>query len=153
MRRSNPVLDSRRDWIASLALAMTGASRTAVMPRACGASSTPRPIVSTTDVSGMLDRPLEPVIGLAIGETRWRTTTVENAAPSSPANVTIACRPSVATGPDRYTPASTPASRKIAENRKLFRGIKWSDLRVRSAGNIPAKNIENNPMQSSRATG
>jgi hypothetical protein len=28
------------------------------------------------DASGILDQPLEPVIGLAEGETRWRVTTV-----------------------------------------------------------------------------
>jgi hypothetical protein len=31
----------------------------------------------------MLDRPLEPVIGLAAGETRWRTMTIDSAAPST----------------------------------------------------------------------
>jgi len=36
LRRSNPVFDSRRDGIASLALAMTRASRTAVMPAHAG---------------------------------------------------------------------------------------------------------------------
>jgi hypothetical protein len=33
-------------------------------------SSTLRPIHFIADVSGILDRPLEPVIGLAVGETR-----------------------------------------------------------------------------------
>jgi len=32
----------------------------AVMPRACGASSTPRLIRSITNASGILDRPVEP---------------------------------------------------------------------------------------------
>ena len=57
LRRSNPVLDSRRHWIASLALAMTEFH--VVTPRACRASSAARPIVSTTDDSGILDRPLQ----------------------------------------------------------------------------------------------
>jgi hypothetical protein len=34
------------------------------------------------DVSGILDHPLEPVIGLAEGETRWRMMTVEGVARS-----------------------------------------------------------------------
>jgi hypothetical protein len=53
-----------------------------------GVSSTLRLLDSITDVSGILDpptlvelrrtsRPLEPVIGLAEGETRWRTMTTE----------------------------------------------------------------------------
>ena len=33
----------------------------AVMPRGCGASSTPRPLGPTVDVSGILDRPVKPV--------------------------------------------------------------------------------------------
>jgi hypothetical protein len=32
--------------------------------------------------SGILDRPLEPVIGLAVGETRWRTMTKNSACPT-----------------------------------------------------------------------
>src|ERR1700674_3194495 len=34
-----------------------------VIPRACGVSSTPRLLGSIIDASGILDRPLEPVIG------------------------------------------------------------------------------------------
>jgi hypothetical protein len=37
---------------------------------------TPRPIGSIAGVSGMLDRPLELVIGLAEGKTQWRTMTI-----------------------------------------------------------------------------
>jgi hypothetical protein len=44
-------------------------------PRKAG-SSTPRLFDSIINVSGILDRPAEPVIGLAKGETRWRTMTV-----------------------------------------------------------------------------
>jgi hypothetical protein len=47
------------------------------MPRAGGVSSTPQSIVSITNVSGILDHPLEPVIGVAEGETRWRVMTTE----------------------------------------------------------------------------
>jgi hypothetical protein len=43
-------------------------------------SSTPRLIGSITDVSGILDHPPEPVIGLAEGETRWRVMTAEGVA-------------------------------------------------------------------------
>src|SRR6266481_3369207 len=39
----------------------------AVIPRACGVSSTPRLPGSITDVSGILDRPPEPVIGRPFG--------------------------------------------------------------------------------------
>jgi len=39
-----------------------------------GGASTPRLVGSITAVSGVLDRPPEPVIGLE-GETRWRTMT------------------------------------------------------------------------------
>src|SRR5712664_2480313 len=45
------------------------------MPRECGASGASRLNGSINAVSGILDRPLEPVIGLAEGETRWRATT------------------------------------------------------------------------------
>jgi hypothetical protein len=61
------------------ALAMTvrktATSHTVVIPRACGISSTPRLFDSITGVSGILDHPQEPVIGLAEGETRWRVMT------------------------------------------------------------------------------
>jgi len=40
-------------------------------------SSTPQLIGLIIKVSGILDHPLEPVIGLAAGETRWRVTTTE----------------------------------------------------------------------------
>jgi hypothetical protein len=40
-----------------------------------GASSTPRLPSLSSGVSGMLDRPPEPVVGLAEGETRWRAMT------------------------------------------------------------------------------
>src|SRR3974390_2954168 len=58
-------------------------------PRECGlvpspsscprkrASSTPRPFCEASGLSGILDRPPDPVIGLAEGETRWRTMTAE----------------------------------------------------------------------------
>jgi hypothetical protein len=45
------------------------------MPRECGASGASGLNGSVNAVSGILDRPLEPVIGLAEGETRWRATT------------------------------------------------------------------------------
>ena len=41
----------------------------AVIPRESGVSSTLRPLGSITTASGILDHPLEPVIGLAEGET------------------------------------------------------------------------------------
>ena len=74
-------------WIASARLAMTGielAQPTAVIPRESGGSSTPRLIHFIAGVSGLLGRPLEPVIGLATAETRWRTTTVEVVTSSAP---------------------------------------------------------------------
>jgi hypothetical protein len=40
-----------------------------------GRSSMPRPLDLFTGASGILDHPLEPVIGLTEGETRWRVTT------------------------------------------------------------------------------
>jgi hypothetical protein len=43
-------------------------------------SSTSRLFDSITDVSGILDHPLEPVIGLAEGETRWRMMTARSVA-------------------------------------------------------------------------
>jgi hypothetical protein len=51
------------------------ATHTAVMLRESGASSTPPPPDSSRAASGILDRPPEPVIGLAEGETRWRAMT------------------------------------------------------------------------------
>jgi hypothetical protein len=51
---------------------------TIVIPRACGVSSTLRPFDSITNAPGILDHPLEPVIGLAEGETRWRMMTAGN---------------------------------------------------------------------------
>src|ERR1700688_2435699 len=45
------------------------------MPRACGASSTPRPFDSIMDASGILDHPPEPVIRPAGGRTGWRMMT------------------------------------------------------------------------------
>src|ERR1700716_2245458 len=48
---------------------------TTVIPRACGVSSTPRPLDSITTALGILDRPLEPVIGRRAAPTRWRTMT------------------------------------------------------------------------------
>src|SRR6201987_3213595 len=47
------------------------------MPRAGGVSNTPQPFGSSTGVSGMLDRPPEPVIGRRFAPTRWRTMTAE----------------------------------------------------------------------------
>jgi hypothetical protein len=40
-----------------------------------GRFNTPRCCDLTTNVSGILDPPLEPVIGVAEGETRWRVMT------------------------------------------------------------------------------
>jgi hypothetical protein len=54
------------------------ASTQTVMPRACGVSSTLRLFGSIVGVSGILDRPLEPVIGLAEAETRWRPMTTKS---------------------------------------------------------------------------
>src|ERR1700730_11562014 len=51
------------------------AQNAAVMLRESGASSTPRPFGSIADVSGILDRPLEPVIGRREAPTRWRAMT------------------------------------------------------------------------------
>jgi hypothetical protein len=78
-QRCNPSYGTKKEWIASSQglLAMTAMVRrphNAVIPRACGAS-TPWPLDSIISVSGILDRPLEPVIGLAEGETRWRAMT------------------------------------------------------------------------------
>jgi hypothetical protein len=47
----------------------------AVMLRESGASSTPRPFGFIADVSGILDRPLEPVIGRREAPTRGRAMT------------------------------------------------------------------------------
>jgi hypothetical protein len=44
-------------------------------PGLTGRSSTPGLLDSITAASGILDHPLEPVIGLAKGETRWRVMT------------------------------------------------------------------------------
>jgi len=75
LRRSNPVLDSRRHWIASLALAMTESH--VVTPRACGASSTPRRLSFRPLMT------LEYWIVRSSAQLRTRRTmTVENAAPS-----------------------------------------------------------------------
>jgi hypothetical protein len=49
----------------------------AVIPRESGISSTPRPFDSTTNAGGILDRPLEPVIGRRNAPTLWRAMTVE----------------------------------------------------------------------------
>jgi hypothetical protein len=43
-----------------------------------GRSSTPRLIGFITDASGILDRPLEPVIGRRGAPTRWRAMTAGN---------------------------------------------------------------------------
>jgi hypothetical protein len=51
-----------------------------VIPRASGVSSTLRLFDSIFGFSGILDRPPEPVIGLAEGETRWRAMTAERVA-------------------------------------------------------------------------
>jgi len=53
------------------------APHNAVILRACGVSSTPRLLGSITHISGILDRPLEPVIGRHDAPTRWRTMTAE----------------------------------------------------------------------------
>jgi hypothetical protein len=52
------------------------AFKVTVIPRESGVSSTPQPIDSIADASGILDHPPEPVIGLAESETRWRVMTV-----------------------------------------------------------------------------
>src|ERR1700729_2580291 len=51
------------------------ARATPVIPRACGVSSTPRPLGSIADASGILDHPSEPVIRPATGRTGWRVMT------------------------------------------------------------------------------
>jgi hypothetical protein len=51
-----------------------------VIPRESGVSSTPRLIDSITAISGILDHPLEPVIGRREAPTRWRVMTVEGVA-------------------------------------------------------------------------
>jgi hypothetical protein len=48
-----------------------------------GRSSTPRRLDSITAASGILDRRLEPVVGLAEGETRWRVMATEGVAYSN----------------------------------------------------------------------
>ena len=48
--------------------------------RESGVSSTPRPFDSTTNAGGILDRPLEPVVGRRDAPTRWRAMTVEGGA-------------------------------------------------------------------------
>jgi len=60
-----------RHRVSPSASPMTGSS---------GVSSTLRPIGSITAVSGILDHPLEPVIGRAFRATRWRVMTVEGVA-------------------------------------------------------------------------
>jgi hypothetical protein len=43
-----------------------------VILRESGVSSTPRLLDSIAGVSGILDHPLEPVIGRRVAPTRWR---------------------------------------------------------------------------------
>jgi hypothetical protein len=52
-----------------------GAAPQLSSPGLTGRSSTPRRLDSSIAASGILDHPLEPVIGLAEGETRWRVMT------------------------------------------------------------------------------
>src|SRR5260370_32782027 len=49
-----------------------------------GVSSTLRLFESIISLSGILDRPPEPVVGRRVAPTRWRTMTVSYAFPSSP---------------------------------------------------------------------
>src|SRR6266550_5273289 len=68
-------------WIASLALAMTVSTRATlsiVIARESGPSSIPETSVIEPRGRGVLDTLLEPVIGLAEGETRWRGMTAVN---------------------------------------------------------------------------
>ena len=61
------------DCFASLAMMVpTRATLTAVIAREGGRSSIPETPVMESRSRGVLDTPLEPVIGLAEGETRWR---------------------------------------------------------------------------------
>ena len=73
-----------RRWRASQRRGKNSPSPTAVIPRESGGSSTPRLIHFIADVAGIPGRPLEPVIGLVSGKTRWRTTTVEVVTSSAP---------------------------------------------------------------------
>jgi len=76
------------------------ANSTTVIPRACGVSSTPRPLDSIISVSGILDHPLEPVIRPAEGRTGWRVMTIESMARSFSSDIVShsrgAMRPSCA---------------------------------------------------------
>src|SRR5689334_21257776 len=51
------------------------ATNSAVIPRACGVSSTPRLLGSISNVSGILDRPPQCAIAHKAGDDRWGYTT------------------------------------------------------------------------------
>jgi hypothetical protein len=69
----------RRDIGCSFALRASGRAlphTRSSYPRECGVSSTPQLFDSTINVSGILDRPTEPVIGRRAAPTRWRAMTI-----------------------------------------------------------------------------